>query len=80
MRVLPYIPLALGVLISAFSCDVGEAVMDEETIDSPQVKEVFGENLPEESLHRKIENRSPNLLIINNLFVIYILITNIILT
>ena len=54
MRVLPYIPLALGVLISAFSCDVGEAVMDEETIDSPQVKEVFGENLPEESLLKEM--------------------------
>mgnify|MGYP000619759975 FL=1 len=50
MKVLPHAALVWGVLISVISCDVGETALDEEVTDSSQVKEVFGENLPEESL------------------------------
>lgn len=54
MKVLPHSTLVLGVLISVISCNVGETVMNEEAAESPRVKEVFGENLPEESLLKKM--------------------------
>ena len=54
MKVLPHAALVWGVLISVISCDVGETALDEEVTDSSQVKEVFGENLPEESLLKKM--------------------------
>ena len=54
MRVLPYIPLVLGVMIAAFSCDVRETALNEDEVDVPQVKEVFGEGLPEESLLKEM--------------------------
>lgn len=54
MKVLPHAALVWGVLISVISCDVGETALDEEVTDSSQVKEVFGENLPEESLLKEM--------------------------
>ena len=54
MKVLPHATLVWGVLLSVISCNVGETVMNEEITDSPQVKEVFGENLPEESLLKEM--------------------------
>ncbi len=54
MKVLPHAALVLGVLMSVISCNVGETVLDEEVTDTPWVKEVFGENLPEESLLKKM--------------------------
>ncbi len=54
MKVLPHAALVLGVLTSVISCNVGETVLDEEVTDTPWVKEVFGENLPEESLLKKM--------------------------
>ena len=54
MKVLPHAALVWGILISVISCDVGETALDEEVTDSFQVKEVFGENLPEESLLKEM--------------------------
>ncbi len=54
MKVLPHAALVLGVLMSVISCNFGETVLDEEVTDTPWVKEVFGENLPEESLLKKM--------------------------
>lgn len=54
MKVLPHAALVWGVLISVISCDVGGTALDEEVTDSSQVKEVFGENLPEESLLKEM--------------------------
>lgn len=54
MKVLPHAALVWGVLISVISCNVGETALDEEVTDSPQIKEVFGENLPEENLLKEM--------------------------
>ncbi len=54
MKVLPHAALVLGVLMSVISCNVGETVLDEEVTDTLWVKEVFGENFPEESLLKKM--------------------------
>lgn len=54
MKVLPHAALVWGVLISVISCNVGETALDEEVTDFPQIKEVFGENLPEENLLKEM--------------------------
>lgn len=48
------VSLAVGVALSAFSCSVGEVTPGEENPEISEVKEVFGENLPEDCLLKEM--------------------------